>query len=175
MSVENASKWERPTPLWYSQSWSNLILQQQGENKNIQSQLSSAQRQDNLRETFYGVSLEEKCISLSWKKHLVDLENKSIHEKYEQKFSLFLKPSLQRDKKFHPPLQRHNAKLPSNRSFMVDHHGDWCKQNHKSHYPAKYWVWVRKGAKELLFRLKEIIWNGEWQDFSQSKLSWVRL
>ena len=35
MSVENASKWLRPTPLWQTQSCSNLILQQQGKNKNI--------------------------------------------------------------------------------------------------------------------------------------------
>lgn len=47
------------------------------------------------------------------KKHLVDLENKSIHEKYEQKFSLFLKPRF-RETKIPPPLQHHNATLPSN-------------------------------------------------------------
>lgn len=49
--------------------------------------------------------LKKSALVSPEKNHLVDLQNKSIHEKYEQKFSLFLKPSLQRDKKFHPPLQ----------------------------------------------------------------------
>lgn len=67
-----------------------------------------------LEKHFTVYRLKKSALVFPEKKHLVDLENKSIHEKYEQKFSLFLKPLLQRDKKFHPPLQPHNAKLPSN-------------------------------------------------------------
>lgn len=87
-----------------SQSRTNLISQQPGEDEIAQSQPAAAHRWDNLVETFYGVSLEEKCICLSWKQKngLVDLENRGIHETYEQKFSLFLKPLLQRDKKIPP-------------------------------------------------------------------------
>lgn len=158
-----------------SQSRTNLISQQPGEDEIAQSQPAAAHRWDNLVETFYGVSLEEKCICLSWKQKngLVDLENRGIHETYEQKFSLFLKPLLQRDKKFHPPLPRHNAKLPGNWSFMVDRHGDGCKHNHKSHYPAKYWVWIKKrkkkqASKRAAFQVKrDNIWNCEWRDLSQ--------
>ena len=48
-----------------SQSRTNLISQQPGEDEIAQSQPAAAHRWDNLVETFYCVSLEEKCICLS--------------------------------------------------------------------------------------------------------------
>lgn len=175
MSVENASKWEGPPPLWWSQSCSNLILQQRGQNKSIASRLSSARRQDNLGETFYGISLEEKCLSLSWKNIWLTLKIKAFMRSMSRSFHSSLSPRFRGTK---------NSALHCNTTMPSCQATDllwWIATETDVNKIINPITLLNTGSglereqKKLLFRLKEIIWNGEWWDFSQSKLSWVRL